>query len=262
MSFDPIRPKAPGLDGLTEWCRRDRSSARVVLAAAAGDPVATAQLLSQLAHPAAAPHAVASIEILAARRSTQLIDLVGTWPDANDPMLGDAVVAAWSAALRHLESNERIDGDAALRGPLLEEAQLVIDDARPDMAPISWASFCDRASTRAFPPNELRTIGQLGFAEPVLDTAPLLGRPAALLRVLRGRWGQAPDLCEFVERYDVWCGKPIDLAVWWEAAGAIGKRDLFADRLGEAVLQRLLVEDEPARWWPAVLAALTDWVVP
>jgi hypothetical protein len=262
MSLDPIRPEQSGLDGLTEWCRRDRSAPRSLLAAAAGDPVAIAQLLSQLTKPRTAPHIDASIEIVGSRRTDKLIELIEKWPDANDPELVDAEAAAWKVALRHLESNDRIDAEAAMRGPMVEEARLVIESARHLAAPVSWASFCHRASFRSFPPDELRTINQLGFVEPQLDVSPLEGQPAVLLRVLRCRWHQAEHLREFVHDYDVWNGSPRDLAVWWEAVGVVGRRELFGDRMGEAILQRLLVEDEPARWWPAVLAALTDWVVP
>ena len=262
MSFDPVPPRAPGLDGLAEWCRRDRSTPRIVLAAAAGDPVAIARLLSQLAHPTSAPHVAASVEIVAARRPEQLVDLAATWPDANEPALTEAEATAWTTALRHLDANDRIDVDAALRGPLAAEARLVIGSARPRIAPVTWASFCARASVRAFPLNELRTVSQLGFVESTLDTVPLLGRPASLLRVLRGRWSAAENLCAFVERYDVWGGEPDDLAIWCEAMTAIGKRDLLQDRLGEAIVQRLAADEDPQRWWPAVLATLTDWVSP
>lgn len=262
MSVDPVHPEVSGLAGLTEWCRRDRSAPRLALAAAAGDPVALAQLLSQLARPAAAPDARAAIEIVAGRRANQLIDVVGGWPDANDPALGREEALAWRTAFRHLESGMRIDGDAAMRGPLAEEARLVIEGASPDIAPVSWASFCDRASFRDFPPDELRTVHRLGFVEPMLDVRLLAGRSASLLRVLRGRWGQTANLYDFLHDYDVWRAEPHDLAVWWEAVSALGDRELFGDRMGEAIVQRLLVEDEPARWWPAVLAALTDWVVP
>ena len=262
MSIDPAPPTTSGLKGLTEWCRRDRSSPRLVLAAAAGDPVALEHLLSQLARPAAANVDSIAIEIAAARRPTRLIDLVESWPDANDPALSRAEALAWRTAFRHLETRERIDAEAAMRGPLVEEARLVIDGATPCMAPVSWASFSDRASFRTFPLDELRTIGRLGFVEPELDVTPLLGQSAVLLRVLRGRWQMATHLTEFVDHHDIWNAEPLDLAVWWEAAQATGRRELLADRIGEAIAQRLLVEEQPQRCWPAVLAAFTGWVVP
>lgn len=117
-------------------------------------------------------------------------------------------------------------------------------------------------SFRTFPLDELRTISRLGFVEPELDVTLLTGRSASLLRVLRGRWHQATHLVDFVEEHDIRNAEPVDLAVWWEAAGAIDQRDLLADRLGEAIVQRLVSEDVPQRWWPAVLAALTDWIAP
>jgi hypothetical protein len=55
---------------------------------------------------------------------------------------------------------------------------------------------------------------------------------------------------------------PVELAVWWEAVVATGQVDRLADQLGDYLTARLLVDNEPARWWPAVLAALTDWVIP
>lgn len=262
MSFDPSPPEASGLAGLNEWCRRDRRRPRLQLAAGAGDPVALAHLQSQLARPATAPDAPAAIEIVAARRSTRLIEIAGGWTDANDPALSQTEAIAWKTALRHLETSNRIDAPAALRGPLGEEARLVIDGAQPDMAPVSWASFCDRASFRDFPLDELRTIHRLGFVEPVLDVGLLPGRPAVLLRVLRGRWHQAVRLGDFIERLHVEQASPLDLAVWWEAVTQLDRNDLLSDRLGRAIVKQLVTEDEPQRWWPSVLAALTDWVVP
>lgn len=262
MSFDPTPPQQAGIDGLIDWCRRDRSGPRLLLAAAAGDPVAIAQLRSDLARPTSATSPAPLVEIVAARRPDQLLALAGMWPDANDPDLDPAGATAWRAALRHLEAADRIHADAALRGPIAGEAELVILDAQPDLAPVRWASFCDRASSRTFPLDELRTIDRLGFVEATLDVAALAGRPATLLRALRSHWDRTRHLGDYVERYDVWNAEPLDLAVWSEAAAALGRRDRLADRLGEAVVQQLVHDDQPQRWWPAVLAALTGWVVP
>lgn len=262
MSFDTRSPAGTGVAGLIEWCRRDRVADRLVLAAAAGDPVAIAHLTTSLACPTDLGDPAPAVEIVAVRRPQRLAELADRWHDANGPRATPAELATWRVALRHLAALDRIDLAAALQGPLASEATIVFPESPTPSGPVSWDAYCTAAGRRPMPPEFVRAIARLGIADRSVDVDLLPECSPALWRVLRGRWTDATGLTRRVVEHDACDCDPWDLAVWWEAAVALGQADLLADRLGEQVLARLLTDDRPERWWPPVLAVLTDWVVP
>ncbi len=170
-------------------------------AAAAGDPVATAQPRHSSPDPQPLPTPRPRSRS-SPPGGDQLID--GSVSRPMPTIAGSARPRsrAWRTALRHLDAGERIDGDAALRGPLAEERGWSSRMPHPDLPPISWASFCDRAAIRLFPrTNSARSVGSALLNRS--STPHRWPAGASLLRVPRGRWQQATDLGEFVEHYDV-----------------------------------------------------------
>jgi len=81
--------------------------------------------------------------------------------------------------------------------------------------------------------------------------------------VFRGRWEQARGLTSLIIDTDLAClDDPTDVAVCWEAAVATGQAEQLTDRFGDHLTFLLMADDDPGRWWPAVLALLTDWILP
>lgn len=244
-------------------CRRDRTPERLPLAAAAGDPVALSALGTQLTVLRPVHHLRAAVEVLSVRRPDRLDRIAAEWPDAASDFDRPEVWTAWAVALRHLHRNGHVDpGAAALRGPLRDEAVrcgVVTTDAGVPTG--RWSDYCDRVRRRKTSFDELRTIGRVGFGDDQLDAAPLVGLDPTMLRPLRGRWGDAIGLEALLAATDLERLGPWGLAVWWEAADATQGADR-AERMGSLLSTRLASTDDPARWWPAVLAFLTDWRTP
>lgn len=263
MIFDARPPSVPGVAGLTEWCRRDRHAPRLSLAAAAGDPIALATLESQLSWPFRVDEPSAAVEILAARRTDQLTKLAGDWPDVRDLPSNTLLRETWRVALRHLVVHDLVNVGAVEDGPLAVEAMFLLEELRPSLPPITWSSFCFQVTSRRYNQSKLRAAGCYGFLEDRFDVAQLSSSPTCALRALRGRWDRAQGLPSLIAETDLRAiDDPIDVAVFWEAATATGQADQLADPLGDHLTSRLLVADDPATWWPAVLALLTGWVIP
>lgn len=250
------------LPELAAWCRRDRGPRRFHLAAAGGDPVALTLLGSDLATPERCRDPAAAVEIVAARRPDRLTGAASGWPDDEAALQHAAMVSAWVAALRHLHASGSIDPAAAsVRGPLRAEAEVVGIIDIPPIQPFVWRSFCDQASRRRFVDEELRAVARIGFVEPHLDVGTLAGLDPMLLRSIRGRWADADGLMTTLAHCDLGSATPLGLALWWEAAchARLDDREVtFVDALAGHIGR----DDEPDRWWPAVLAGLTDWVAP
>lgn len=256
-------PASGSTDDIAAWCRSDRTPERMPLAAAAGDPVALSALGTQLTLLRPSDDPRAAVEVLATRRPERLDEVAAEWPDAPADFDRSEVWTAWAVALRHLHRNGHVDPDAAaLRGPLRDEAArcgVVPTDAAVPAG--RWSDYCDRVHRRKTSFDELRTIGSVGFGDDELDTAPLVGLDPTMLRPLRGRWGDAVGLEALVATTDLERLGPWGLAVWWEAAGAAQAAGR-TERMGALLSKRLASSDDPAPWWPAVLAFLTDWRTP
>lgn len=251
-----------GRSDVATTCRLDRSQGHRRLAAAAGDPVALAAMALALTDRRSVDDVRAAVEIVATRRPDQLDRLAAGWPDSPQHLERPPTWAAWAAALRHLHRTGHVEPAApALSGPLASEAALCGITTTPTPAPMSWGVYCDRARRQPMSFDELRFIGLVGFVDERLDTGPLVGLDPTMLRPLRGRWDDAPELDKLLADTDLDRLGPWGLAVWWEAAEAI-QAPRSEQRLSTTLLDRVMSSDDPGRWWPAVLAFLTDWRTP
>ena len=261
MTTSDAANRSLDVDTVAAWCRSARTPTRLPLAAAAGDPVALSALGTQLAalHPNSDVRA--AVETLAVRRPERLEQVAAHWPDDTDDLGRPEVWTAWAVSLRHLDRNGRVDPDAAaLDGPLREEA--VRCGIVPTRSPaVRWDDFCESVHRRTVSFDELRLLGLVGFVDRRLDTGRLVGLDPTMLRPLRNRWGDAEGLDHLLAATDLDPVGPWGLAVWWEAAEAIQATDR-EQRMSIALLDRLTSSDDPGRWWPAVLAFLTDWRTP
>ncbi|MCB0969457.1 MAG: hypothetical protein KDB37_21685, partial [Ilumatobacter sp.] len=202
-----------------------------------------------------------AVEILSVRRPGRWDEGASGWPDTPVELERPVVWTAWAVALRHLHRRDRVDpGAPAIVGPLRDESvRCGVIDHRA--VPIEWARFCDLVHRRPVEFDQLRMTGNAGFVDAVLDVTPLDGLDPTMLRPLRGRWDDARGLDVLLRSTDLDRIGPWGMAVWWEAAVAIDVAGAEA-RLSATLHDRLTDDDDPARWWPAVLAFLTDWVVP
>jgi hypothetical protein len=248
--------------------RSRRSGRAVVLAAAAGDGVAIADLAAaldvrSLTAPAARAPSSADVgpmvEALAACARELVVDAAAAWPRP-DASLPPALTAGWVAALRHLVAAGAFHLRDARGDALVLEAQLI--GGGPEAStPLSWDALVDDELADPAPAMYLRREAWRPLVETRLGRAHIERAPRRLLRVLRGRH-ELLDLSALEllgDEIEADRG-PYDGALFAEIDRVLGLD--WRDALAERLLQRLDEGYSADSVREAAWATATDWVLP